>query len=76
MSSQQRRLRIIVAREPEAYAYVRYAFEPLRVDVIIDRRLGGRRRCTEAVATEKRRRERRQRDITDELQRFGWVPVR
>jgi hypothetical protein len=77
MSSYQRRLLVIVSRTAlELAGYVKFAFEPVHGDVFIDRRFDERRRRKEAIEIERRRGERRQRDITGELWRFGWVLVR
>jgi len=47
------------------------------VDVIIDRRTEERRQRLERASSERRRHEnRRQRDITKDLQTYGWALVR
>lgn len=71
------KLLIIVSRsQPTLYPYLNYVFGRETADVILDRRVGERRRPRERAATERRRRDRRQRDITRDLQTFGWALVR
>jgi hypothetical protein len=68
---------IIVSREqPAQYAYRKYLFEKEAIDVIVDRRAGERRQLMERARSERRGRDRRQRDIAPDLQRFGWAIVR
>jgi len=68
---------IIVSREqPAQYAYRKYLFEKEAIDVIVDRRAGERRQLMDRARSERRGRDRRQRDITKDLQRFGWAIVR
>lgn len=56
-----RRLIIVARQHPDLYHYLRKRFTELRVEVILDRRLGERRRQTVAVAGERRHRDRRSR---------------
>jgi hypothetical protein len=71
------RLFIIVSRvEPERRTYLRHVFGNGTVDVILDRRLEARRQRQELVPAERRLEDRRQRDITKDLQTFGWAVVR
>lgn len=67
----------IVARdEPGLYEWLRAEFSaPGLVDVIRDRRTGERRRERLPVAAERRSCDRRQQDITHELQAAGWAFV-
>ena len=68
---------LIVSRmEPARYTYLKHEFANDVIDVIFDRRVEDRRRHQESVAVEKRRVERRQRDITRDLKEFGWALVR
>ena len=68
---------IVVSREqPAQYAYRKYLFEKEAIDVIVDRRAGERRQLMDRARSERRGRDRRQRDITKDLQRFGWAIVR
>jgi len=68
---------IIVSREqPAQYAYRKYLFEKEAIDVIVDRRAGERRQLMDRARSERRGRDRRQRDITKDLQGFGWAVVR
>jgi len=74
------RMLLIVPRAQQAqYAYLKHAFEKEAMDVIFDRRAGERRQLAalDRARSERRRsRDRRQRDITKDLQRFGWAVVR
>ena len=68
---------LIVSRmEPERRTYLKYVFGNGTVDVILDRRLEERRRRQELVPAERRREDRRQRDVTKDLQTYGWALVR
>ena len=71
------RLLLIVSRtERLRYAYLKYIFDDETSDVIVDRRVGERRRRQEPAAVEKRRGDRRERDITKDLEISGWALVR
>src|SRR2546430_5273108 len=66
------RLLLIVSRtERLRYAYLKYIFDDETGDVIVDRRVGERRRRQEPAAVEKRRGDRRERDITKDLEISG-----
>jgi len=71
-------LLLIVSRtEPSRFTYLKYVFGSESVDVIIDRRTEERRQRLERASSERRRHEnRRQRDITKDLQTYGWALVR
>jgi hypothetical protein len=71
-----RQLLIVSRSQPERYAYLQYVFDSETGEVILDRRVGSRRSRQEPVATERRREERRERDVTEDLQVFGWALVR
>ena len=71
-----RQLLIVSRSQQERYAYLRYVFDSETGEVILDRRVKDRRSHQEAVAAERRRGERRQRDVTPDLQAFGWALVR
>ncbi len=71
-----RQLLIVSRSERERYAYLQYVFDSETGDVILDRRVQARRRRDEPVSGERRRGDRRQRDITADLQVFGWALVR
>ena len=72
-------LLIIVSRADQAqHAYLKHAFEKEAMDVIVDRRAGERRQLA-AVGrgrSERRRRDRRRRDVGEDLRRFSWAVVR
>lgn len=71
------RLLVIVSRtEPARYTYLKHVFARQGVEVIVDRRAGERRRRLEPATAERRRADRRARDITKDLQTLGWALVR
>ncbi len=71
------RLLLIVSRtDPARYAYLKHVFGSKTVDVILDRRVGEERQNQERAAAERRRMDRRERDISEDLQIFGWALVR
>ena len=71
------RLLIVVSRtNPAQQTYLKHVFGSQTEDVILDRRVGERRRYPTPVAAERRRIERRQRDISQDLQISGWALVR
>ena len=73
------RMLIIVSREQTAqHAYMKHSFEKEAIDVIFDRRAGERHQLVamDRARSERRGRDRRQRDITKDLQGFGWAIVR
>ena len=68
---------LIVSRsQPERYAYLRYVFDSSTGEVILDRRARDRRSRQERAQTERRGEERRRRDISAELELYGWALVR
>ena len=67
---------ILSRMEPARYTYLKHEFANDVIDVIFDRRVEDRRRHQESVAVEKRRVERRQRDIARDLKELGWALVR
>ena len=70
-------LLIIVSRtNPAQHTYLKHVFGSQTEDVILDRRVGERRQHPARVAAERRRIERRQRDISQDLQISGWALVR
>ena len=71
-----RQLLIVSRSQQERYAYLRYVFDTETGEVILDRRVGDRRSPQETVPAERRREERRRRDVTPDLQAFGWALVR
>jgi hypothetical protein len=71
-----RQLLIVSRSERERYAYLQYVFDGETGEVILDRRVQDRRGRDEPVSGERRRGDRRQRDITTDLQVFGWALVR
>ena len=71
-----RQLLIVSRSQQERYAYLRYVFDAESGEVILDRRVGDRRSRQETVPAERRREERRRRDVAPDLQAFGWALVR
>jgi hypothetical protein len=71
-----RQLLIVSRLQQERYAYLRYVFDGETGKVILDRRVRDRRSRQETVPADRRRGERRQRDVTADLQAFGWALVR
>ena len=75
--SGNRRLLIIVSRaHPAQCTYLKHAFGPDAVDVILDRRMGARRQRKNVRGVERRFRDRRHRDITKDIEKFDWAVVR
>ena len=71
------RLVLIVSRtEPTRYTYFKHVFANDIIDVIVDRRVHGRRRREQPVADDQRRGDRRHRDIAKDLETSGWALVR
>ena len=71
------RLLIVVSRtNPAQQTYLKHVFGSQTEDVILDRRVGERRERLARAVPERRRGERRQRDITNDLQVSGWALVR
>ena len=71
-----RQLLIVSRSQQERYTYLRYVFDSGTGDVILDRRVWDRRCRQEPAPAERRFAERRQRDVTSDLQVFGWALVR
>jgi hypothetical protein len=68
---------LIVSRsQPERYAYLQYVFDSSTGEVTLDRRVRDRRSRQETIQTERRGEERRQRDVSAELELYGWALVR
>jgi hypothetical protein len=68
---------VVSRKEPERYHYLQRVFaQEVAVEVVLDRREGERRRKPGAPQTERRRRERRQREVIHELMRLGYALVR
>ena len=72
------RLVFVVSRtQPERYAFLKRAFDGEEaVEIVLDRRHAERRCQVTTCAQERRRRERRARAHTGELDRLGWTLVR
>src|SRR5438093_2794793 len=72
------RLLLIVSRtEPSRFTYLKHVFGTETVDVLLDRRMEERRQSLERVGSDRRRlTERRQRDLTKDLQTYASALVR
>ena len=67
---------IVSPTEPGTFVYLKYGVARRNGDVILDRRKEDRRHIRQdASAPERRYGDRRHRDITRELQAFGWAVV-
>lgn len=71
-----RLLLIVASSAPARLAYFKHLYGSETVDVILDRRVDHRRRRHQAVIRERRQTSRRRRDISEEIQTFGWALVR
>jgi hypothetical protein len=71
-----RQLLIVSRAAPERYAYLQYVFDQDNGEVILDRRLQTRRSREAPVSAERRRGDRRQRHVSDDLRVSGWALVR
>jgi len=71
-----RLLLVVVREEPKRYAYFRHTYSSETVEVIIDRRLTDRRSSDKPVSPDRRQGSRRRRDVSVDLQTFGWALVR
>jgi hypothetical protein len=70
-------LLFIVSRtEPKQYLYLKHVFADESRDVVLDRRVSDRRRGLRPPSIDRRHIDRRQRDVTRELQSTGWALVR
>jgi len=70
------RLLLIVSRMDLArYTYLKLVLDSGTADVILDRRAGGRRWRQKRVSAERRRDDRRQQDVTQDLKASGWAMV-
>ena len=70
-------LLFIVSRtEPKQYLYLKHVFADESRDVVLDRRVSDRRLGLRPPRIERRHIDRRQRDVTRELQSTGWALVR
>ena len=67
---------VVSRTEPQQYLYLKHVFADESRDVVLDRRMGERRRSLRPSRIERRHIDRRQRDVTRELQSSGWALVR
>jgi hypothetical protein len=71
------RLLVIVSRAaPGRFTYLQHLYGNETVEVIVDRRVRDRRRRYQLVVNERRWQSRRRRDLTEEMDNFGWTLVR
>jgi hypothetical protein len=72
-----RLLLIVAPTAPARLAYFKHLYGSETVEVILDRRADQQRRGRhQAVSRERRQTSRRRRDISEEIQTFGWALVR
>jgi hypothetical protein len=64
---------IVSRTEAKQYFYLKHEFADESRDVVLDRRLGERRRSLRPPPIERRHIDRRHRDVTRELQSSGWA---
>jgi hypothetical protein len=70
-------LLFIVSRsEPKWYVYLQHEYADESREVILDRRTSDRRRSQRPPSIERRRVERRHRDVTTDLRTTGWAVLR
>ena len=67
---------IVSRQEPTRYPYLKYVYSNETTKVMFDRRIAERREREESRASERRRTDRRIRDVSDALKEYGWVLVR
>ena len=67
---------VVSRTEPRQYFYLKHVFADDSRDVVLDRRVGERRRSSRPPPSERRHVERRSRDITQDLRSSGWAVVR
>jgi hypothetical protein len=68
---------IVSRTAPKQYFSLKHEFaDESRADVVLDRRLGERRRSLRPPPMERRHIDRRHRDVTRELQSSGWALAR
>jgi len=67
---------IVSRQEPTRYPYLKYVYSNEATEVIFDRRVAERREREKSPASERRRADRRIRDVSDALKAHGWVLVR
>ena len=68
---------IVSRAEPKRYLYLKHQFADESRDVVLDRRMSERRRSPmRPPRIDRRHIDRRQRDVTRELQSTGWTLVR
>jgi len=66
----------VVREEPRRYAYFKHTYSSDTIEVIVDRRVAERRRGDRTVGFDRRQTPRRRRDLSVDLQTFGWALVR
>jgi len=64
---------IVSRADPRRYRYLKHVFADDSSDVVVDRRMGERCRSLQPPLIERCHIDRRQRDITGELQTAGWA---
>jgi len=64
---------IVSQQEPNRYPYLKHVYANETMEVILDRRLAERRERQARPARERRRTDRRIRNVSDALKQHGWV---
>ena len=67
---------IVSQQEPNRYPYFKHVYANETMEVILDRRLAERRERQARPASERRRTDRRMRNVSDALKQYGWVLAR
>ena len=67
---------IVSRTELKQYLYLKHVYADESMDVVLDRRVSERRGSLRPSRIERRHIDRRQRDVTRELQSSGWALVR
>src|SRR5437667_9597589 len=67
---------IVSQQEPNRYPYLKHVYANETMEVILDRRLADRRERQARPGSERRRTDRRTRNVSDALKQYGWVLAR
>jgi hypothetical protein len=67
---------VVSRTEPKQYMHLKHAYSNESEHVVLDRRSGERRRSQRLRLPERRHKERRRRNIDQDLQSSGWALVR
>ena len=67
---------IVSQQQPNRHPYLKHVYANETMEVILDRRLAERRERQARPASERRRSDRRSRNVSDALKQYGWVLAR